>query len=221
MVLLLVTALFFGLSLVMILIGHQQPPSTWAQLFHLSECELPCWIGIVPGQTTLAEAQRQVQKIYGDKSLYAETHEKYTQTEIFYSTSGKGIGILFYTSDPNNERPDATIHEIDLIPYVQQDSPNEFTTISDLYGELGNPEVARLGNGAYNFRVALLYKNRSVIEFVPEYPCECVVPSHGINYIAIVVDSESSNQSWLSESTQWLGFRRHHNFVMKSDSTMK
>src|SRR5258707_8222360 len=48
-----------------ILIGRRQPIPDRIALLHLNDCELPCWIGIVPGKTTLGETQDRIKQVYG------------------------------------------------------------------------------------------------------------------------------------------------------------
>ncbi len=43
-----------------VLIGRAQPPPPNVAFLHLDECQLPCWIGIVPGKTTLTEAKKLI-----------------------------------------------------------------------------------------------------------------------------------------------------------------
>jgi hypothetical protein len=40
------------------LVGHGLPESAPVHQLHLSDCALPCWIGIVPGATSASEAMR-------------------------------------------------------------------------------------------------------------------------------------------------------------------
>src|SRR5579871_2579767 len=47
-----------------IFIGRQQPTSNRAAFLHLNDCELPCWIGIIPGKTTLTEAENRIRQTY-------------------------------------------------------------------------------------------------------------------------------------------------------------
>jgi hypothetical protein len=50
-----------------VLIGHRQPITKEIALLHLGDmCELPCWIGITPGKTSVGEARRLIAKIYND-----------------------------------------------------------------------------------------------------------------------------------------------------------
>ena len=46
-----------------VIIGHQQPDIS--SVLQLGNCDLPCWIGIVPGRTTLQEARMRVEQTFG------------------------------------------------------------------------------------------------------------------------------------------------------------
>jgi len=42
------------------IIGQRQPISRGVAEFHLTECNTPCWIGIIPGQTTISDAKAKI-----------------------------------------------------------------------------------------------------------------------------------------------------------------
>lgn len=48
------------------------PPDYLAEL-HFTDCELPCWMGIIPGKTTLSEAQQIILKAFSTSRVYAAT----------------------------------------------------------------------------------------------------------------------------------------------------
>ncbi len=50
-------ALLIGL---MRLIGSIEPPPAALSVLHLTDCQLPCWLGIIPGQTSFDEALQRV-----------------------------------------------------------------------------------------------------------------------------------------------------------------
>jgi len=61
----------FGLSVVFAAlifaartIGGTQPPPEALQKLHLTDCALPCWIGIIPGKTTFEDAAQLITHIY-------------------------------------------------------------------------------------------------------------------------------------------------------------
>jgi len=69
-----------------LLIGRAQPLQDRVSVLHLNDmCRLPCWIGITPGVTTLAEAEIQIHYVY-DKlrkgwNLIQETDTRFYLTD--------------------------------------------------------------------------------------------------------------------------------------------
>ncbi len=58
--------LAIAVSLVAVVVfGRQQPASDRITALHLTDCTPPCWIGVVPGQTSLREARRRVGEVFG------------------------------------------------------------------------------------------------------------------------------------------------------------
>jgi len=47
-----------------VLVGYGQPPARSVQQLRLSDCAPPCWIGIVPGDTSTEEAVRRFSAIF-------------------------------------------------------------------------------------------------------------------------------------------------------------
>jgi hypothetical protein len=45
-------------------LGSAQPPPAGLVQLHLTDCTLPCWAGIVPGQTTFDEGVQRVKTVY-------------------------------------------------------------------------------------------------------------------------------------------------------------
>src|SRR5215207_9444302 len=68
--LMLVFPLLALFSMASLVIGAQQPPSDWADVLRLDNCELPCWIGITPGETPLSDAEARLESAFGDRALY-------------------------------------------------------------------------------------------------------------------------------------------------------
>jgi|GEM_PF-1516618 hypothetical protein len=60
--LLLILALLTGVTR---LLGQAQPNPTLIDMLHLTECAPPCWIGIIPGKTTLADAKAHIISVFG------------------------------------------------------------------------------------------------------------------------------------------------------------
>lgn len=60
-----------------VLIGRTQPVPEEVMFLHLGDmCQLPCWIGITPGKTLIADAQTIVEKVYnhGNPLVFDSLH---------------------------------------------------------------------------------------------------------------------------------------------------
>src|SRR5215467_11483537 len=68
-----VIALFIALALLVSAsryIGHNEVPIVPIEEMHFNDCELQCWIGIVPGKTTLREATLILNSRYSEADGY-------------------------------------------------------------------------------------------------------------------------------------------------------
>jgi hypothetical protein len=54
-----------GMVMLVTVIGRQQPASQALLTLHLTDCALPCWIGIVPGQTPIGDARYRLAEVFG------------------------------------------------------------------------------------------------------------------------------------------------------------
>ncbi len=61
-------ALIFGARL----IGEELPPPEELAQLHLTDCRLPCWVGIVPGQTTFDEGTQRLKAVYPQAAVTFE-----------------------------------------------------------------------------------------------------------------------------------------------------
>ncbi len=58
------------------------PPSL--QAFKLNYCDFPCYLNIIPGQTTFGQAKRLIRIIYGDKARYKVTDANDSAVVLLY-----------------------------------------------------------------------------------------------------------------------------------------
>ena len=69
-------AVFVLLILAARAMGSTQPPPQALKELHLTDCALPCWLGITPGKTTFDEAVQRVSAAYPttvDTSIYRDS----------------------------------------------------------------------------------------------------------------------------------------------------
>src|SRR5258708_19418668 len=123
---------------VALLLGRAQPMPDQLALLHLGDCQLPCWIGIVPGKTTVGEARQRIKNVYGKISSFAVDETEITSCCIKIVEDGQ-LRLLITLNTWGNQ-PDSTGIQLIYLDLVRQRSeltPN--LSIADTIGFLGNP----------------------------------------------------------------------------------
>jgi hypothetical protein len=190
--------------------NEQTSSSEWIQQLHLSDCELPCWINIVPGETTLGEAQVQVETVYVDTSFYDVKRGSGYSYTVTHGPTGNQIGIVF-RSDDGEVTQDDLVRTIYLYPLVDVEASIIYPAISDLQSVLGEPAAVRLASGVEIPTMVLLYRDQQVHINVDDLECDRVLPDQQI--LGIVLYGEvPSNLAWLSEPQEWVGYDYCYNF---------
>ncbi len=138
----LILVMFTGVIVTALLIGRAQPTPPRLAMLHLTDCELPCWIGIVPGVTTVEDAGEIIEKTF--VGSYYDTDPKWSQAQgavslvisfghisltYDYTTGGATVGaIIFDFDEPRN------LNYGDMITLLG--SPDEIASLGGL--DLGN-----------------------------------------------------------------------------------
>jgi hypothetical protein len=120
-----------------ITIGQQQPSPEQFTMLHLSDCQPPCWIGIVPGKSTIAEAKDRLMTVYGWSDKYQMTIDPRSTSPLLAITLTKQPG-----SDPSmyivlDSKRDNVIHTIMFDFYFDQIYSQ--TKVAELLDLLGTP----------------------------------------------------------------------------------
>jgi hypothetical protein len=94
--------LFAGTSTIAIFIGRQQPISEQLEALHITDCRLPCWIGITPRQTTQGEVEMLFRKAYPYREPF------------FIVPHDGGGGVQMQTYSTNDHMPASS----DIVPHI-------------------------------------------------------------------------------------------------------
>src|SRR5258708_2981658 len=117
-----------------ILIGRQQPLPEHLAMLHLTDCAPPCWIGIMPGVTTLADAAIRAKTTYGNSPKYAMKLNAETSSltvEINNRTDFSRVVYINIVADLSGKISTIVFHS-----YGKENSPN----IGELNSILGLPK---------------------------------------------------------------------------------
>ncbi len=158
-----------------ILVGQRQSPSEWVTLLHLNDCELPCWIGIEPGKTTFAEAQRRIVDAYEDTSLYEVSTLNYDHYRITYKPKGYRLEILLdlYGGERSLQ---TSVHSITLL--FQPGLP----TVAELYDHLGALEFVEYLSFE-DLKQELYFRNQRIKVSVDVLDCGNVIPTQRVREV--------------------------------------
>ncbi len=152
-----------------VVIGRQQPAPSLSRLLRLADCPLPCWIGIVPGKTTVGEARERIRIAYAAMPGASLAFDPVSSFSLLWVSLGKrdnGLGSIGIRLDTRGDGVIDTI-AFDLSLVGQQGQ----VTLADLYALYGAPPgVARLDPGVNSPNdLALVYgdEERGAIVFAP------------------------------------------------------
>ncbi len=132
-------------------INRQGPVSPSLQALHLADCAAPCWIGIVPGETTLDAASGLVRAAFGVPPFTRTgfTYPSSTLTTIDWLLSSPTVSTWIKLNLPDGKT-------IDSITF---DLSNAHLTVADLYSVLGPPSYMARWHNNYPYFV-LIFGNR-------------------------------------------------------------
>ncbi len=187
-----------------ILIGYQQPAPEQVAVLHLTDCELPCWIGIVPGKTTIVEARRRIKEVYGNLPGYT-----LSETDTGFSISGmtgvdggeyRGLSDISLNSSASSE--DLIVKNITLEEsIISTNNPS----IGEIYARLGPPTYSVIPYSGTEIEAALLFPNRRVELLLSMSKCGDVSMRLIVGEVIIYAQMPETNQ-WRMQPQTWRGF---------------
>src|SRR5262245_52479683 len=80
------------------IIGRTQSPDPLIQRLHLSDCALPCWIGIIPGETRDTDAYQRFARIFGIGTSDLSSFNQYGFHTSFPLSEAETMSIQFQVS---------------------------------------------------------------------------------------------------------------------------
>jgi hypothetical protein len=193
-----------------LLLGSQQPrPSA---VFHLSACAFPCWNGIVPGKSTIAEGKTRLRQVYGAAAQYTVA-EGDTWVDIRNMTTHiLELRIVFLVRNLNPREQD-TIEALELQSNI---------AIGNLLTIFPQPRAIVLwGKGGGTFP-ALLFTNGGVltIDMPILDPTKCIVVSGSESLQTLTIfPSLPQDDHWGGYAAQqWKGFAHCYRWNFVADT---
>ncbi len=203
-----VLACLTGISVV---VGHQQPVSPWLAELHLNDCELPCWNGIVPGQTSFADARKRVEETYDDAHYLVEKIVDgpgifWLRTTNRATGYGLVVGVLSGSPGTSDQGP---VQAVIVEPLIEEGSNLRRALIPDLYSLLGDVEGIAISNMGSDPPAMLFYRDYQVGVTVSFLPCQKVLLGQEIAAIFLYDSTFLEDKGWTSGGiSKWRGFGR-------------
>ncbi len=188
-------------------------------MLHLDDCQLPCWIGITPGKTTVGEAKRRIQEVFGDSLVFTldDARQHWTDVLITLPDSSRHFNVSIGDGQPRNNTLESSIVTAIAI-YPNGTYPdNEQTSIGELYPVLGSPAYEVVYAEGTSCPRSILYTNfRAEIE-LDDSKCDVQHRSGSVAMPVIVMTLYENMFAPQKYVLQWRGFGRFHEAIWPSN----
>ena len=139
---LLIFSVVIALFSITLFASRNQTSPSQLEILRLDDCQLPCWIGIIPGQTTIEQAQTRVKSTYSYKDNYEYSlhHNPYDDRDwitIKAMKSDTFLHISFDWDDPSTIDTENMV--VSQITIIATGEPN--LTWGDWCNVIGEPEA--------------------------------------------------------------------------------
>src|SRR5579859_3808407 len=207
---LLLTVLLTLVTGTTLLVARAQPPSARVAMLHLDDCQLPCWIRITPGKTTIGEAKRRLQEVFGDSLVFTldNARQHWTDVLITLPDSSRRFNVSIGDGQPRNNTMESSIVTAIAI-YPNGTYPgNEQTSIGELYPVLGSPTYEVVIAEGTSCPRSILYADFRLEIELDVSKCDAQHRSRSVVMPVVVMTLYQNMFSPPNYVLQWRGFGR-------------
>jgi hypothetical protein len=127
--------------------GQHRPAPTLMATLRLADCAPPCWIGIVPGQTTIEDARLRMMAVYGGQpDQYILDFDGGMPRGLLWASldnARESVGVIWITIDAQSDNV-VDVIRFDFNSIYVEKQP----TLGELHSLLGVPSRAVFSPGA-------------------------------------------------------------------------
>jgi len=192
-----VIALFIALALLVSAsryIGHHELPIVPIEEMHFNDCELQCWIGIVPGKTTLREATLLLESRYPEADGYRIEGNRAEFTVVSSKSQMKfniQFGVPAYRYDS-----DAPI----LVVWLWFNQGGPPVMVGDMYEFLGHPDYVLLDGSQ------LFFVTNGVVAKIEDLRCGGIDITQHVDHL-ILSPGQLQFREPVTYLAKWAGFK--------------
>jgi hypothetical protein len=200
----LASTLVLGLVLVISRLQPPSPQSKTLEKLHLLDCPLPCWIGIIPGKTTIGEARTHIENAYPSEHFEISlSHNVYDGTDwlnIKNRQDDNSLSVQFNEWQPAKAQTENTIvREISII--------GAKLTLGEWYFVLGRPQALSITWGNHVTWPNMLYDRQNVrLTFNVSFDFAVDNPNIVAGSLDVYEQAEMDNTYGPSYRVKWHGF---------------
>jgi hypothetical protein len=154
--------IWFSLIVIILLISRQSELLPQLEMLHLNYCPLPCWISIVPGETTIGQAQQLLRSTYPPTEYdHFLNHNPYQGTDwltITHRRDGTFLMVNFNEWEAAvDQTPGTIVSQITIY-----NGPADNLTLGDWSILLGKPQALSVTWGNHYASPNVLYYRQGV-----------------------------------------------------------
>src|SRR5260221_10448323 len=172
--------LFFLLIIMLALISgtnaiaRQQPLPQVVTRLNLTECQLPCWSGIVPGTTRIEDISPQLTTRFNDSTGYTLDDGQASPMKSLLIRDNRTL----YSITVDTYAVSTTTEIQYLWLYFVAPQKGEHLRVGDIVNLLGAPDLVSLQRGPD--AVMLLYAQQRVVIYVESRDCGFLCPDQPV-----------------------------------------
>jgi len=196
---------------VAVYISRVQPLPEKFAFVRLVDCVLPCWIGIIPGKTTIFEARTVIRNVYPSAAFDVTDLPTWSlypfaiAMQVQHKREPRQLFITLNQFATEEQTEDSVVHDIQLYTYSPDEQFETDVNVGDMMLLLGEPMCLSAIWGNHNAWPGMLY---------PQYHTEL---SFGDNSFSVAPDlpteiriSDRPLSCKWNNSIPWRGFHSRY-----------
>jgi hypothetical protein len=195
-----------------LLLGRQQPVPANIAALQLDACELPCWIGIVPGESLVGDAKTQIQQVFGNQPDYQILEHNQFSIDILNTVSGDLINI--YIGPVTRDDFDRSI--VYVLTILFRPSANFDTSLiaGEVFNLIGHPTSIGQSPTMNASAPVLFLKSNRVVLYLEEYfsICRKISITDSVNFLYLSSEPPSDEVLAALFQKRWAGFKSCYDF---------
>lgn len=150
------------LSLYIVRLQPPSPQLKMLEMLHLQYCQLPCWISIIPGKTTIGEARMLIESAYPPQDYEITSGHNADGGTDWLEVRNRQDDIYFSVNFNRWQTADKQTYDSLISQLTLVDDPRISLTLGDWFYIFGAPQVLSVTWGNHHADPNLLYDRQNL-----------------------------------------------------------